>query len=93
MCVVLCAPGYPAAPQTGSVITGIEAAEAVDGVTVYHAGTKRDGDAIVTAGGRVLDVVGMASTFEEARRRAYDAASQIHWDGVFYRHDIGSQQL
>src|SRR5204863_3313319 len=63
VCVVLCAPGYPAAPTTGSPITGIEAAEEREGVTVYHAGTKREGGALVTAGGRVLNVVAMAPTF------------------------------
>jgi phosphoribosylamine--glycine ligase len=93
VCVVLCAPGYPGAPATGGAITGIDAAEAVEGVSVFHAGTKNDGDRLVTAGGRVLDVVAMAPTFTEARSRAYGAAERIHWDGVFYRHDIGSQQL
>lgn len=93
VCVVLCAPGYPATPVTGGPITGIEAAEAVDGVSVYHAGTRREGGALVTAGGRVLNVVAMAPTFAAARERAYAAAQEIHWDGVFYRHDIGSEQL
>ena len=92
VCVVLCAPGYPTAPQTGSTITGIEAAAAVEGVSVFHAGTKMQGDRLVTAGGRVLDVVAVAPTFATARDRAYTATEQVHWDGVFYRHDIGGQQ-
>jgi phosphoribosylamine--glycine ligase len=93
VCVVLCAPGYPAAPQTGAPISGIDAAEAIDGVSVFHAGTRQDGTRLLTAGGRVLDVVALASTFADARDRAYGAAGLIEWEGVFYRHDIGSQQL
>ena len=85
------APGYPTAPQTGQVITGIDEAEAVDGVTVFHAGTRRDGQQLVTAGGRVLDVVAMAPTFDAARERAYRGVDRIHWDGVFCRRDIGGR--
>src|SRR5207302_1036504 len=88
VCVVLCAPGYPTSPTAGSPITGIEAAEALPGVTVLHAGTARSGGGYVTAGGRVLNVVAVAPTVAAARDRAYPAADRIHWDGIYYRRDI-----
>jgi phosphoribosylamine--glycine ligase len=89
--VVLATEGYPATPRTGDVIDGLGAAGAVPGVTVFHAGTKeRDDGAIVTAGGRVLDVTALAPTLEEARRRAYEAVSRISWPGMQFRADIGA---
>ena len=87
--VVLTSAGYPGSYEKGKVITGIERAEAMDGVTVYHAGTAvRDGE-LVTAGGRVLDVTAVAPTFEEARERAYAACELIDFEGKTYRSDIG----
>ena len=87
--VVLTSAGYPGSYEKGKVITGIEKAEALDGVTVYHAGTAlRDGE-LVTAGGRVLDVTAVAPTFEEARAQAYAACELIDFEGKTYRSDIG----
>ncbi len=87
--VVLAAAGYPSDPRRGDVISGLDDAGAVDGVTVVHAGTARDDEGrLVTAGGRVLDVTAMAPTLAVARRRAYEAAGHIRWAGVHYRHDI-----
>jgi phosphoribosylamine--glycine ligase len=86
--VVAAAEGYPAKVRTGDPITGIEAANEVEGVTVFHAGTARSGHAIVTAGGRVLDVTATASTLREARERVYQALSRISWPGMHYRTDI-----
>jgi phosphoribosylamine---glycine ligase len=89
--VVMASEGYPNAPRTGRVITGVEAAEARPDVMVFHAGTARDPDGrLVTAGGRVLDVTAVGPTISEARRRAYDAAAAITWSGVQYRHDIAA---
>ena len=87
--VVLTSAGYPGSYEKGKVITGIERAEEMDGVTVYHAGTAvRDGE-LVTAGGRVLDVTAVAPTFEEARARAYAACELIDFEGKTFRTDIG----
>ena len=91
--VVLTSAGYPGSYEKGKVITGIERAEALEGVTVYHAGTAlRDGE-LVTAGGRVLDVTAVAPTFEEARERAYAACELIDFEGKTYRSDIGARAL
>ncbi|WP_455138981.1 phosphoribosylamine--glycine ligase [Thermophilibacter sp.] len=91
--VVLTSAGYPGAYEKGKVITGIEKAEELPGVTVYHAGTaERDGE-LVTAGGRVLDVTAVAPTFEEARERAYAACELIDFEGKTYRSDIGMRAV
>jgi phosphoribosylamine---glycine ligase len=88
--VVLATEGYPQSPLTGDVIEGIDAAEAMEGVVVFHAGTSRTGDegAIRTAGGRVLSVTAVAPTLVAARERAYAAAAKIQWPGVHYRRDV-----
>ena len=89
LALVLAAAGYPEQPRTGDVITGIERAERVEGVRVYHAGTAPWKDEIVTAGGRVLAVTATGSSLAEARARAYHAAGEIHYEGMHYRRDIG----
>jgi phosphoribosylamine--glycine ligase len=91
--VVAAAEGYPVKVRTGDPIAGLDAANAVEGVTVFHAGTARAGDAIVTAGGRVLDVTATAPTLREARDRAYRALGHISWPGMHYRHDIAGSAL
>ena len=93
--VVLASEGYPPAPaRKGDVISGLDAAAAHEGVTVFHAGTaSADGDGIVTNGGRVLTVVGTAPSVREARDRAYAAIAEISWPGVHYRRDIAAQAL
>lgn len=90
--VVLAADGYPEAPRIGDEITGLSAAGAVEGVTVFHAGTALRDGAVVTAGGRVLNVTAKAATIEEARERAYRAVEKISWPGVQYRQDIAAHQ-
>ncbi|MBL0926576.1 MAG: phosphoribosylamine--glycine ligase [Phycisphaerales bacterium] len=93
-CIVLAAAGYPDAPQAGAVIEGVPEAEAMPGVRVYHAGTRRDGERrLVVAGGRVLNVVGSGATLEEARQRALAAADAIRFAGKQLRRDIGHQAL
>ncbi|MCU1427990.1 MAG: phosphoribosylamine--glycine ligase [Actinomycetia bacterium] len=86
--VVLAAEGYPSSPRTGDVIEGLDDAEAREGIVVFHAGTKRDGDRLLTAGGRVLAVTATAPDLATARTRAYDAVAGISWPGMQYRRDI-----
>ena len=86
--VVAAAEGYPAPVRSGDPIVGVEAANQIDGVTVFHAGTAHDGEQLVTAGGRVLDVTATAPTIREARERVYEALSRISWPGMHYRTDI-----
>lgn len=87
--VVLASEGYPTSSRSGDVITGIEDAEAIEGVTVFHAATRTDENGqLVTAGGRVLNVTALAPTLVEARERAYEAVKRISFDGMHYRTDI-----
>jgi phosphoribosylamine--glycine ligase len=86
--VVLAAPGYPEAPERGSQITGLEALADRDDALVFHAGTARTEEGLVTAGGRVLNVVGLGTTLAEARASAYDAAMTIDFSGKQMRMDI-----
>ena len=88
--VVLASPGYPAAPQTGGIITGLDAASAIDDVMVFHAGTERVGDDLVTAGGRVLAVTALGTDLAQARARAYEAADLVSWPGLQRRSDIAA---
>lgn len=91
--VVLASAGYPDAVQAGERITGIEDAASVPGALVFHAGTaNRDGQ-LVTAGGRVLSVVGSGATYRDAIDVAYRAAARIHFDGMHMRRDIGRTAL
>lgn len=87
LCVVMASGGYPDKYPTGLPITGLP--EPTDDAVVYHAGTRRDGDRIVTAGGRVLGVTALGATLSDARRRAYDMVAGIHFDGAHYRTDLG----
>ena len=91
--VVMASKGYPGAYEKGHVITGLEAAAKLPGVTLFHAGTERRGNDIVAIGGRVLDVTAVGATIAEAQARAYAAVKLIHWDGAFCRHDIGWRAL
>lgn len=87
--VVLAADGYPGEVKKGTVIRNIDAAGEVEGVTVFHAGTRERGGEIVANGGRVLNVTALAPTIEEARARAYEAVGRIDWPEGFSRSDIG----
>ena len=91
--VVLTSAGYPGSYEKGKVITGIEAAEELPGITVYHAGTALSQGELVTAGGRVLAVTAVAPSFELARERAYAACERIEFEGKTYRKDIGLKAL
>ncbi len=93
MTVVMAAGGYPDTVETGRVITGIDAAAKVPGAMVFHAGTARRDGQLVTAGGRVLSVVGRGATYRDAIDVAYGAAAHIHFDGMQLRRDIGRKAL
>uniref|UniRef100_A0A7C9NC10 Phosphoribosylamine--glycine ligase n=1 Tax=Muribaculaceae bacterium Z82 TaxID=2304548 RepID=A0A7C9NC10_9BACT len=94
VCVVLASEGYPGSYEKGKVILGIDEAEALDGVTVFHAGTAHNADGeLVTAGGRVLNVVALGDSFEEARDLAYEACDLIYFEGKQLRSDIGLRAL
>jgi phosphoribosylamine--glycine ligase len=87
--VVMATKGYPGDYARGSVIEGLDDAAKVEGVEIFHAGTKTDGTRILANGGRVLDVSAIGKTVREAQTRAYEAISRIRWPEGFYRHDIG----
>ncbi|WP_251178158.1 phosphoribosylamine--glycine ligase [Adlercreutzia agrestimuris] len=92
VCVVLASEGYPGSYEKGKVILGVDEAETIEGVTVFHAGTAKNyDDELVTAGGRVLNVVALGDTFEEAREKAYEACALINFEGKQYRSDIGKR--
>jgi phosphoribosylamine--glycine ligase len=91
--VVLASEGYPEAPHTGRPVTGIDDAEAVEGVTVFHAGTALMDGALVTSGGRVLDVTGVGPTIADARERAYAGVTHIAFAGMQYRGDIAERAI
>ena len=92
VCVVLAAPGYPQEPRIGDVISGIPEAEST-AATVFHAGTKRENNSLLTNGGRVLGVTAGGPTLSSAIRSAYDAVEKIHFQGMQYRRDIGQKGL
>jgi len=93
MTVIVAAQGYPGTPAAGGSIRALEAAEQVEGVTVFHAGTARDGDGLIAKGGRVLAVTAVAESFANARARAYRAVDQIDFADGFCRRDIGWREL
>lgn len=92
-CVVMASGGYPNPYQTGKVITGLEKANSIDGVTVFHAGTKHNGNNGVTAGGRVLGVTALADDLKSAIDKAYLGVSAIHFENAHWRKDIGHRAL
>jgi phosphoribosylamine--glycine ligase len=89
VCVVLAAGGYPGAYQTGTPIFGLDD---VKDAVVFHAGTRQEGEQIVTNGGRVLGVTALGADLEEARRHAYAAVQKISFEGMHYRNDIGGRR-
>ena len=93
MTVIVAARGYPGTPASGGTIRAIEAAEQVDGVTVFHAGTAHGPDGLIAKGGRVLAVTAVADSFANARARAYRAVDQIDYADGFHRRDIGWREL
>jgi phosphoribosylamine--glycine ligase len=93
VCVVMASGGYPGTFEVGKKISGIEQAEKVDGVKVFHGGTTKHDDAYFTAGGRVLGVTARAPSLETAVARAYEAVEKISFGGAYYRKDIAARAL
>lgn len=91
-CVIMASGGYPKSYPKGIEITGLSNGQ-LDGVTVYHAGTKLQDNKLVTSGGRVLGVTALGDTLENALKKSYDAVEKIHFEGAHYRHDIGKRAL
>jgi phosphoribosylamine--glycine ligase len=91
--VVVASGGYPDMFETGKPVQGLDQAAALPGVLVFHAGTARRGDDIVTSGGRVLTVVGRGDDFRQAMTRAYDAVDRITFERKHVRRDIGLKAL
>ena len=89
--VVIASENYPESPVTGYVIEGLELAKIVEGVEIFHAGTKAEGDDILSAGGRVLSVTALGKDLKSARSRAYEAISHIRLQGSHYRRDIAQK--
>jgi phosphoribosylamine--glycine ligase len=85
--------GYPGSYGKGSVISGLDAAAALEGVEIFHAGTKADGGKILANGGRVLNVSAQGKNVSEAQARAYQAIDRIKWPEGFCRRDIGWQAV
>jgi phosphoribosylamine--glycine ligase len=93
VCVVLCSQGYPGQYPKGRVIQGLEEAARLPDVQVFHAGTRTEGNVVLTDGGRVLGVTALGETLAEAKRRAYEAVGRISFAGMHYRKDIADKAL
>jgi phosphoribosylamine--glycine ligase len=93
VCVVMASGGYPGDYAKGKIIKGIEEAEALDDVKVFHAGTCFSGEQVITNGGRVLGVTAMGNTVAEAKQRAYEAVDRIQFDGAYCRRDIADKAI
>ena len=93
VCVVMASAGYPNSAQKGKIIHGLDEAGRLPNTKIFHAGTAREGDKIVTNGGRVLGVTALGNTLVEARDRAYLAVSKIQFDGAQFRRDIAAKAL
>lgn len=91
-CVIMASGGYPKSYPKGIEITGLSNGQ-LDGVTVYHAGTKLQDNKLVTSSGRVLGVTALGDTLENALKKSYDAVEKIHFEGAHYRRDIGKRAL
>jgi len=93
MTVVMAANGYPGRYEKDSEIKGLDQAEQIEGVTIFHAGTRIEGERVLAVGGRVLNVTAEGRTLFEARERAYQAIDLIDWPEGFCRRDIGWRAL
>ena len=93
VCVVVASKGYPDAPVTGKIVTGLDALKEWSDVVVYHAATKREDGHVKTVGGRVLGVTALGANLEVAIARAYEAVGRIQFEGMTYRRDIGARAL
>ncbi|HEY3277160.1 MAG TPA: phosphoribosylamine--glycine ligase [Syntrophorhabdaceae bacterium] len=93
ICVVIASGGYPENPEKGKIIRGLEGLRGHDKVTVFHAGTRKEGGSYYTSGGRVLGITAIGDTYKDAVRNVYDAISSIEFEGMQYRKDIGGKAI
>ena len=93
VCIVMASGGYPGSYEKGKIISGIEEAQSDKNVFVFHAGTKFENGKLLTNGGRVLGVTAMGKDIPDAIQNAYNAVKKIHWEGAYYRTDIGKKAL
>lgn len=93
VCVVMASGGYPGSYENGKPVSGLAEAERIDGVKVFHAGTTRGPNGVVTSGGRVLGVTAKANGIAPAIEKAYDAVKKIKWENAYYRTDIGKKAI
>ena len=93
VCVVMASKGYPGSYEKGKEISGLDTAGSQEGVVVFHAGTKKDGDRVLTNGGRVLGITALGTDLGAAIKKAYTAVEKIGWDGIHYRKDIGKKAV
>jgi phosphoribosylamine--glycine ligase len=93
VCVVMASGGYPGAHEKGKAISGLAEANALPRTKVFHAGTARAGDSIITSGGRILGVTAWREDLAGARTAAYEAVEKIRFDGAHYRRDIAAKAL
>jgi phosphoribosylamine--glycine ligase len=93
VCVVVASKGYPDAPETGKLVTGLDSLKEWSDVVVYHAATRREDGHVKTVGGRVLGVTALGANLESAIARAYEAVGRIQFEGMTYRRDIGARAL
>jgi phosphoribosylamine--glycine ligase len=93
VCVVMSSGGYPGDYEKGKEITGIETADAIEDVKVFHAGTTMKNGKLVTNGGRVLGVTALGDSIADAQERAYGAVTKVQWDGAYWRNDIADKAL
>ncbi|MDO4587187.1 MAG: phosphoribosylamine--glycine ligase [Planctomycetia bacterium] len=93
VCVVMVSDGYPGSYRKGDLILGLDEAAQCSNVKIFHAGTRLDGDKVLTNGGRVLDVTALGNSVAEAKKRAYDAVEKIFWNGCRYRNDIADKEI
>jgi phosphoribosylamine--glycine ligase len=90
VCVVAASKGYPAKPETGRLITGLDEVARLPDVVVFHAGTRLEDDRVLTNGGRVLGVTALGETLDQARQNAYAALARVSFPGMHYRRDIAA---
>ena len=93
LCVVMASEGYPSSYEKGKEIRGLENAAQIDNVKVFHAGTRREGDQVLTHGGRVLGVTAIGDSISQAKLQAYKAVQCIRWEGAWCRKDISDKAL
>jgi phosphoribosylamine--glycine ligase len=93
VCVVMASGGYPDHYEKGKVITGLEQAEKLNNVVVFHAGTAQKDGSVVTNGGRVLGVTATGDSIADAKKKAYEAVDKIKFEGVYFRRDIADKAI